>query len=111
MTGIIEIVHFRLTTGSSEEEFLVEAEKASQFLKSRQGFVRRQLSKAEDGVWIDHVEWTDMGAARAAADALMKVPSLGAFIAAIDASSAVMGHNRLMLMAERATDAPDRSSL
>ncbi|MEP9351428.1 hypothetical protein [Xanthobacter sp. KR7-225] len=100
MAGIIEIVHFRLNAGSSEEEFLVEAEKASQFLKSRQGFVRRHLSMGGDGVWIDHVEWTDIEAARAAAGAFMKVPALGAFIAAIDASSAVMGHNRLMLTAE-----------
>lgn len=100
MTGIIEIVHFRLNAGSSEEEFIVEADKASQFLKSRPGFVRRHLSMGDDGVWIDHVEWTDMEAARAAADAFMKVPSLGAFIAAIDASSAVMGHNRLMLTVE-----------
>ncbi|CAH1673779.1 hypothetical protein [Chelatococcus asaccharovorans] len=100
MTGIIEIVHFRLAAGSSDEDFLVEAEKASRFLRSRQGFVRRHLSKGDDGIWIDHVEWTDMEAARAAADAFMKAPSLGAFIAAIDASSAVMAHNRLMLMAE-----------
>ncbi|MBS7703036.1 antibiotic biosynthesis monooxygenase family protein [Chelatococcus asaccharovorans] len=100
MTGIIEIVHFRLTSGSSEEDFLEEAKKASRFLQSCQGFVRRHLSKGGDGAWIDHVEWTDMEAARAAADALMKAPSLAAFIAAIDASSAVMAHNRLMLMAE-----------
>lgn len=99
MTGIIEIVHFRLAPGFSEEEFLVEAEKVSQVLKSRPGFVRRCLSMSDDGVWIDHVEWTDMEAARAAADAFMKATSLEAFIAAIDAPSATMGHNRLMLMA------------
>lgn len=99
MTGIIEIVHFRLAPGFSDEKFLVEAEKASQFLKSRPGFVRRRLSMSDDGVWIDHVEWTDMEAARAAADAFMKAPSLEAFVAAIDASSVTMGHSRLMLMA------------
>lgn len=99
-TNVIEVVQFRLAPNVAEPEFLGAAETASQFLKSCDGFVRRHLSKAEDGVWLDHVEWRDLSAAKAASEAFSKQASLMPFMQAIDMASAAMSHNELKIVTD-----------
>ncbi len=90
---ICELVHEGL-------KFLDAAETASQFLKSCDGFVRRHLSKGNDGVWFDHVEWRDFSAANAASETFSRQISLAPFMQAIDTASAAMRHNKLQIVTE-----------
>lgn len=97
---VIEAVTFKLLPTVSDAEFLKAAEAASTFLKSCEGFVRRHLSKGDDGMWLDHVEWTSLATAKAASEAFFNHAPLKPFMQAIDMASANMSHNTLLLAAE-----------
>lgn len=92
---VIEVVRFRTNDGVSESAFAKSAETVNEFLKKCPGFVARRLSRADDGEWIDHVEWETMDAAKQASDAFMKRSDLAEFVTAIDEGSVVMRHNAL----------------
>jgi len=66
---IIEWAPFTLRNGASEQR-LMEASESLQrdFLDRQEGFLRRDLLKAEDGSWVDLVFWRS----RADMDAAMK---------------------------------------
>ena len=72
---VIEWAPFRLRDGATEAE-LLDASSAIQrdFLDRQPGFVRRELARAEDGLWTDVVHWTDGEAARAAVQAAASSP-------------------------------------
>ncbi|NLR76481.1 acetaldehyde dehydrogenase family protein [Leeia aquatica] len=56
------------------------------------GFRHRQLARAEDGRWLDSILWQDAASAQAAMQAVMQLPSCGAFFALIEADSIDMQH-------------------
>lgn len=99
-TNVVEVVQFRLVPTVSEADFLLMAETASDYLKSCSGFVRRHLSKGDDGVWIDYVEWSNLSAAKAAAETFCQQPSLNGFMQAIDMASVAMRQNELHIATE-----------
>ena len=54
---IVEIVTFKTNTGISDADFLkTVAATETSFLCKTPGFVRRTLSKSEDGTWFDYVD-------------------------------------------------------
>ena len=61
-------------------------------LRERGALVRRFLTVDSTGVWTDVIEWTDMDAALAAAEAVMAMPDFAPFGAMIDGDSVVMRH-------------------
>jgi hypothetical protein len=93
---VAEIVTFRLLTATSEGAFLNAARATGPLLAAAPGFVSRRLSRGPDGTWTDHVEWTSLAHAEAAADAIMKDPAAGPFLAAIDPATIVMRHEALL---------------
>ena len=93
---IIETVTFRALSGHDPQEVAVASDALTPFLARQKGFVSRRLSMGDDGVWLDHVQWTDMEAAQAASKALMSAPEAGAFMALIDMDSVTMRHDTLM---------------
>jgi len=95
----IEIVTFKLTEGTNEATFLKASEIVTKFAKSCDGFVKRQLSKADDGSWMDYVEWATLEDAKAAAAKFGQQSELGPFMAYLDGSSINLKHNALMLNA------------
>lgn len=97
---IIEVVQFKLNSDIDESTFLEAAKSSSSFLKSCNGFVRRQLSKNNDGVWLDYVEWQTMDAAKKAAELFPSQKRLEEFISSIDMRSVVMKHNTLLITGE-----------
>jgi len=97
---VIEAVTFKLLPTVSDAEFLKAAETASTFLKSCEGFVRRQMSKGDDGVWLDHVEWRSLSTAKAASESFFNHAPLMPFMQAIDMASVTMSHNILHMAAE-----------
>jgi antibiotic biosynthesis monooxygenase (ABM) superfamily enzyme len=92
---IVETVTFQLQAGVSESDFLASAEQATQFMKACPGFLRRRLSREENGNWIEHVEWASMADAEAAAAQIGNSEHTRAFMGAIDGSSVKMAHSHL----------------
>lgn len=93
---VIEAVSMKLANGISDKDFLATQPAVEKFLKTCDGFVNRRLSKGENGVWLDHIEWTSMEAAKAASDMFMQEESLKPFMQAMDMPSVTMHHNQLL---------------
>lgn len=96
---IIETVFFNLAPGVQPAEFHKAAEESNAWVCAQPGFVRRRLSQTEDGAWIDHVEWTSLDGAKAAAQAIGTAPAIRPFIAAIDGASVRMTHSVVQVSA------------
>lgn len=92
---VIETVTFKLNEGVTREEFAEAAQTMNSFVTAQHGFIARRLSCSEDGEWIEHIEWADMGAAEAAASKIGKVESNRPFLAAINGSTVTMRHTEL----------------
>ena len=93
---IVEIVTFRPVAGLDEKAVLKLAATADAFLERQPGFLARRLSVGADGTWLEHIEWTRLKHAEAAASAFMTEPGLAAFRDAIDPARVAMHHNRLL---------------
>lgn len=94
---VIETVSFKLNEGVSREDFAEAARAMSSFVKSQPGFVARRLSCSEDGEWIEHIEWEDMEAAKAAAAKIGGVDGNKPFLSAINGPTVTMRHTELEL--------------
>jgi hypothetical protein len=95
--NVIEIVIFKLVPGSSEADFLKAVETTNLFLSKQPGFLVRRLSRGDDGRYMDHVEWTSLAEAKAAAESSMNQPQLMPFLNMIDPASMTMQHNALLI--------------
>jgi hypothetical protein len=89
---VIELVMLRTKASVTDEAFLAAAAQAHEFLKGREGFLRRRLAKDEDGKWVDYVEWATMPEALAAARSFNASAATQAFNAAIEPGSVSMRH-------------------
>jgi hypothetical protein len=88
----IEIVLFRLKPGVNEAAFL-EANRAVQAdLQKASGYLRREMTKNEDGQWLDLVYWNSLAEAKQAAEAFPTWPSTQRLAGMIDESSINMLH-------------------
>jgi antibiotic biosynthesis monooxygenase (ABM) superfamily enzyme len=94
---VIETVMFRIIDGVREDDFLSAAEQSNEFVAACPGFVRRRLSREENGAWIDHVEWASMADAKAAAARIGADERARAFVRAIDGASVTLMHSELKL--------------
>ncbi len=89
---VTELVTFRLLPGTDKAEFLKAVRATEAALVAQPGFLRRSLSQDGNGVWTDHVEWTDLASAEAAVGAMMQLKEFTTFMAFIDTSGVVMRH-------------------
>ena len=95
--AVAEIVHFRLSEGTTEAAFLDATRAMQPLLAASPGYVSRQLSRSPDGSWTDYVVWTDLARARTAAETIFADPAAAPFGAAIDMNSVRMRHEKIML--------------
>ena len=93
---VIEVVTFKLADGIQDSDFLAASKAITTFAQKQDGFIGRRLSVAEDGTWMDHVEWETMEAAQAAMEAFPKDENLAPVVAMIDAEAMTMSHHALM---------------
>jgi hypothetical protein len=89
---VAEIVTFRLLPGIDDAAFLTAARATEAPIARQPGFLHRTLSRDETGLWTDYVEWTDLASANAAAQAVMALPELGPFFAAVEPEGTVIRH-------------------
>ncbi|MGB3277760.1 MAG: hypothetical protein WBA92_01070 [Pseudorhodobacter sp.] len=91
----IETVTFTLNAGVSREAFAREAKSISDFVRNRDGFIARRLSVGDDGLWIEHIEWASLAAAKSAAADICNDPTLAAAMGMIDGPSVKLYHTTL----------------
>ena len=100
MDGQFEIVIYRLKADVDRDQFIEISERATEWLRSRPGYLGRELLGDDSGQWVDLVRWATMEDALAAASAFMEVPQAAAFIAAVEPESITMLHPRRVVMYE-----------
>jgi hypothetical protein len=93
----IETVSFKLMPGTNEKNFIAHAHAIHGFLTAQPGFIARRLSKADDGIWMDHIEWASRDDALAAAQKSEEDETLLPFFMAIEPDSIHLSHNQLMI--------------
>ncbi len=91
-TPTLEVVTFKLQDGIDEVEFMASARGLEHWLKKVGGFINRELSKNEAGLWVDIIHWESLPQALAAAEQIMAAPEGQAFGSAIDPESITMMH-------------------
>ncbi len=94
---VIETVTFELNREVDAEDFLRAAHDMKTFLDECPGFVSRRLAQAEDGSWLEHIEWRDMTSAKAAAAAIGTREDLRPFLSAIRGDSVKLSHSTIRL--------------
>ena len=98
--GDFEIVLYRLKPDIERERFLQISARATEWLRTRRGYIRRDLLEDESGQWIDLVRWETMDDALAAADAFAQTPDAAAFMEAVEPESIRMMHPRRVVAYE-----------
>jgi hypothetical protein len=93
---VLEMVSFRLTSGTEPAAFINLAMATEASLRRQQGFGSRKLVQSPEGLWTDIVEWASLDAANAAAKAVLADPDFAPFIAAIDMATVAMAHPALV---------------
>lgn len=94
MDGQLEIVIYRLKPDVDRSRFIEISTRASEWLRQRPGYLRRQLLEDDSGQWVDLVRWATMEDALAAASAFMDVPEAIAFMDTVEPESITMLHPR-----------------
>lgn len=89
---VAEIVTFRLVAGSDITAFAQAADGMSPYLKATGSVLSRTLSVDDTGLWTDHITWTSMAAAKAAAAEIMQEPDAAPFMQMIDPATVEMRH-------------------
>lgn len=93
--NIIETVTFKLNEGVSRDDFVAAAKDMSAWIEAQPGFMQRRLSCTADGTWIEHIQWTGMDAAKAAAAGIGKTPHNANFLSAINGPTVRLMHSEL----------------
>jgi hypothetical protein len=94
----LEIANFRLSQGSTKEQFLEGVKASTTFLSAQPGFVSRRVSFLNDGEIFDLVEWESPARAQAAFKLSMEgdYPELRQFIGCMDMASGSMKHGEVL---------------
>ncbi len=87
---VLEHIIFRLRPGIDRAAFEQAAGgRITAFLERQPGFIRRQLSVAPGGEWVELVWWRDRAAAEAASGAFVASSETAPMMAALDQATAV----------------------
>ncbi len=88
----IEVVIFRAKTQYTDEQVTEALELINPVLQDFPGFISRQLSKSEDGQWMDLVRWESLALAQQAATKIMQQEVAGEAFKVIEESSMQLYH-------------------
>ena len=89
---ILEVVLFRAKAGVSDDQVLQGSAQIQPWLAGAAGYLKREVSKGEDGQWVDLVHWRSLAEAQQAAEQLMAEPTAAAFMSMIEPESITMLH-------------------
>ncbi|WP_299653899.1 hypothetical protein [uncultured Tateyamaria sp.] len=97
---VAEIVTFRLIEGTDTATFIAAADDLGPFLRSTGAMIKRTLSSDDTGLWTDHITWTSLEAAKAAATQMFERPEAQPFMSMIDPNGMDMRHAPIQLQQE-----------
>ncbi|WP_415920846.1 hypothetical protein [Tateyamaria sp. SN6-1] len=97
---VAEIVTFRLIDETDPAAFVAAADDMAPFLRSTGAMMRRTLSADDTGLWTDHITWTSLEAAKAAAAQMFERPEAQPFMAMINPEGMDMRHAGVQLQQE-----------
>jgi predicted enzyme related to lactoylglutathione lyase len=89
---VLELVHFRVKPGVRDEQVLAASAETQTWLEKVPGYLAREVSKNEEGQWIDLVHWRTLADAQAAAQLIMQEPCAANFMALLDPEQMTMVH-------------------
>ena len=89
---VLEIVHFRTKPGVSAVDVLAASAETQEWLGQMPGYLQRELSQNDDGLWIDIVHWRSFSEAQAAAQEIMQQPYAANFMTMLDPEQLAMYH-------------------
>lgn len=69
---VLEVVLFRLKAEVDEAKFLAANRELQAKLETMEGYLRRELSRDQDGLWHDTVLWRSMEDAQRAGEIVMQ---------------------------------------
>lgn len=91
---IYEVALFQTQPGISDAEALRLLELLTPIVSQFPGFVSRRISRNEQGLWLDFLEWETMEQARSASATILKMPAAAEAFQIIDMSTLQMFHFR-----------------
>lgn len=97
---VAEIVTFKLNEGVSDAEFVKISKASEDFVSTAPGFISRQLSKGDNGIWTDYVLWQNMESALAAGKAFPEQAFAPDLMGAIASGSEEIRHQYVMWQME-----------
>ena len=89
---MLEVVLFHVKAGVTDTQVLAASAKTQEWLAQADGYLARELSKDDEGQWLDIVHWRTLAAAQAAAEQIMQQPCAADFMAIIDPERITMLH-------------------
>ena len=92
----IEMVTFKTTDNTPEQEFLAASEELQQWATDQAGFQKRWLVRKDNGDWTDIVLWQDKQSALDAAEKFMGSPLTSKFMSFVVPESVVMEHTEVI---------------
>jgi hypothetical protein len=85
---VIDLVQFKLAKGVDEKTFLKLSDAAqTAFFDKADGHLGRELTRGEDGVWVDVIRWESLEKAEKASREFEKNPACQKLIQACDTDS------------------------
>jgi hypothetical protein len=89
---VTEVVIFKMNATVNEHEALTALQSLQTLVEVQPGYIARQLSKNEEKVWMDCVQWESLSDAKLAAEKLMQTPAAVNVFSKIDPSTIQMFH-------------------
>lgn len=97
MSNVFENVQFEFNAGVTDEQGLSAVKASMDFAKEQDGFIKRSLTKNNDGLWVDVIEWKNMNSAKAAGGKFMEDKRNAEFGSLINGPTVKMLHLDCML--------------
>lgn len=88
----LEVVLFRAKAGVSDAQVLHSSAQIQRWLENAQGYLKREVSKGDDGQWVDIVHWRSLAEAQQAAQQLMADPAAADLMSFIDPENVTLLH-------------------
>ncbi len=89
---VVEFIRYKLREDAKTEDFLKAAEEMIPELKTRKGLIDWQLCRGEDETRVEILHWKSLGEAKTAAETVLELSSVQAFVKFIDETTTESGY-------------------
>ncbi len=94
--NVIEYVTFKQLNTASSAELMQKAVATDAILDEIDGYIKRYISRQDNGTWVEVVFWRDMDAAKIGLDAFLAHPDSKPFLDLIAPDSVVIEYSQVI---------------